>query len=778
MGNFLEELKRRRVYRVTAIYTVVAWVVIQAADVILPTFNSPQLINQALILGLLAGLPVVVILAWTFQITNDGVQKQQPLADNELVSMRKRDYFFGALVSVLIVMLIAQQGVLFNATKVDLANRTDIESANNDLLVQMEDLIENDEVVAAYLLGLEFDFHNTEDVGRQQIWEEFTTHGSILSEPEAAKIWIRDPKNLETDWILVGETPLAEFPLPSSYFQLKLESGQHPDYEVVTRSPNSRFGNFRANQVPIPFVLPPASLAENMVHVPTARFPVAINGFARLPVVLGNFLMDKFEVTNREFKEFVDQQGYQTESYWNGLEFREEGLLLGRDAALARFVDSTGRPGPAGWELGDYPDQEANYPVTGISWYEAVAYAQFRGKALPTAYHWARAAFARGGVNAGFVELSNFGGSSAAVGSTQAMGPYGALDMAGNVREWTWNDTGENKAVYGGSWDDPDYMAALPFDLPPMTRDSFTGFRLAQYLDGEGLSDSLFEPVDVVSVDFTDLTPVSDEVYEVLLESYRYDSTNLNPTIEKVSEETLDWTEEKIYLNTDYDSDRFAVYLLKPKTPGPHEAVIFFGGLGLFYRNRPSETYPLEQMDYIMKSGRALVFPVYWGSFERYAGLFELDPTGVEFEELSRLLTHRWRSDLGRTLDYLETRDDLITQEGFDYFGRSYGASVATPLIAIEERIKTAVLVIGGFPYIRLPSSVEPLNFASRITQPVLMLNGRYDNLFPVETQQLPFFNLLGTPATDKQIIHYDMGHQLPPRNELVKEMINWFDKY
>jgi hypothetical protein len=60
--------------------------------------------------------------------------------------------------------------------------------------------------------------------------------------------------------------------------------------------------------------------------------------------------------------------------------------------ALALFRDATGRPGPAPWEQGDYPRVQEDFPVSGVSWYEAAAYAEFAGKALPTIYHWVTAA--------------------------------------------------------------------------------------------------------------------------------------------------------------------------------------------------------------------------------------------------------------------------------------------------------------------------------------------------------------------------------------------------
>jgi len=71
----------------------------------------------------------------------------------------------------------------------------------------------------------------------------------------------------------------------------------------------------------------------------------------------------------------------------------------------------------------------------------------------------------------------------------------------------------------------------------------------------------------------------------------------------------------------------------------------------------------------------------------------------------------------------------------------------------------------------------DPLNFVSRITIPVLMVNGRMDPYFNVETSQRPMFELLGTPAGQKRHVIYEAGHFVP-RDQLVKETLDWFDRY
>ena len=116
-----------------------------------------------------------------------------------------------------------------------------------------------------------------------------------------------------------------------------------------------------------------------MVAVDGGRYLVPLTNFPMTALTREPYFIDRTEVTNAEFEEFVDAGGYHRQEYWHH-EFRRDGRTLTWEEAMTRLVDSTGRPGPATWEVGNYPAGQDDYPVGGVSWYEAAAYAAFRGK--------------------------------------------------------------------------------------------------------------------------------------------------------------------------------------------------------------------------------------------------------------------------------------------------------------------------------------------------------------------------------------------------------------
>jgi eukaryotic-like serine/threonine-protein kinase len=136
----------------------------------------------------------------------------------------------------------------------------------------------------------------------------------------------------------------------------------------------------------------------------------------------------------------------------------------------------------------------------------------------------------------------------------------------------------------------------------------------------------------------------------------------------------------------------------------------------------------------------------------------------------------QWARDLGRSIDYLETRKDLDTTK-LGYFGLSWGGMLGGLMPAVEPRLKAAVLLVAGLSRNPVLPEADPFNFLPHITIPVLMLNGSLDHFFPVETSQRPMFELLGTAPDRKKQLTYQAGH-LVPRSQVIKETLDWFDKY
>ena len=111
------------------------------------------------------------------------------------------------------------------------------------------------------------------------------------------------------------------------------------------------------------------------------------------------------------------------------------------------------------------------------------------------------------------------------------------------------------------------------------------------------------------------------------------------------------------------------------------------------------------------------------------------------------------------------------------YLGISWGGLMGGIIPAVEKRIKVVVLNVGGMTMQKALPEADQINYLPRVKQPVLMLNGKYDMFFPVESSQKPMFRLLGTAQDQKKMLIYESGH-LVPATEFIKETLAWFDTY
>jgi hypothetical protein len=492
------------------------------------------------------------------------------------------------------------------------------------------------------------------------------------------------------------------------------------------------------------------------------------------PVSINSFLIDRFEVSNRQFKDFVDSGGYQNPEYWKHV-FIRGGKVRSWEEAILEFKDRTGMSGPATWELGTYPEGEEDYPVRGVSWYEAAAYAQFVGKQLPTIYHWVRAS----GWNRAshFIPLSNYNGTNpASCGKYQGMSPFGSYDMAGNVREWCWNESDGMHYIMGGAWNDPTYAFQIPNIKSPFDRSDTNGFRCMKNLSGMPLAENLIQPLPLAEFrDYTQEKPVDDETFEHFRQFYAYEKSDLNPVVEEVDETSEYWVKQKVTFAAAYGNERIIAYLFLPKnSEPPYQTVVFFPGVNATYSDS-FENVGIGSLEFIPRTGRALLHPIYKSTYERRDG-YVVPPTTLQAWHIR---VRYWYQDLARSLDYLATRPD-IDQDKLAYFGWSWGALMGPVYLALESRFKVGILIAGGFmllPEMKMIPQADQINFAPHVKKPVLMMNGRYDYIYPYERSQVPMLRFLGTPDEHKEHKLYDTDHNVP-LSEVMKHSIIWLDKF
>ena len=212
----------------------------------------------------------------------------------------------------------------------------------------------------------------------------FTDFLNVVTQPPGATVSVRRIGQRDSTWTIVGRTPLDSLPMPKLLSEMGYEMRlERAGYEPVTVQANL-FVNLRTVG---------GGRAIDTMHLDPVGRPTA--GMARIPgavlattdgkpVRAGDFYIGKLEVTNREYMRFVAAGGLQQARVLDRADVRG-GKPVSWDDGVATLVDRTGQPGPSTWSAGTFPTGEADFPVGGLSYYEAAAYARFAGMQLPTA---------------------------------------------------------------------------------------------------------------------------------------------------------------------------------------------------------------------------------------------------------------------------------------------------------------------------------------------------------------------------------------------------------
>jgi dienelactone hydrolase len=630
---------------------------------------------------------------------------------------------------------------------------------------EIANLLATNRPLAAFLLLEKAQGLAPTDPQLKKIADENTTSASVASSPSGATVEIQDYLAPDSGWRKLGITPLADVRIPQGYFRWRLSKDGVG--ELVAAPLTEKKMNFD--------LMKQQKQPEGMVYV-RGGYWTDLVGFVGWvgPYTLPAYYVDRHEVTNRDYQKFVDSGGYNRKEYWTE-KFVRDGKELPWEQAMQEFRDTSGRPGPSTWAGGHYPEDKADFPVGGVSWFEAAAYAKFAGKQLPVFAQWFQTSPAD--IASYIARVSNISTNALApVGKYPGIGPYGTNDTAGNVREWVANPVDNDlRFILGGSWKSPSYLYYSPESASPFDRSETDGFRCVKNLGP--LPEGSTGPVTRNTRDFAKFKPASDDVFHAYELLYAYPKTALNAKNDGVIKETVDWREERVSFETGYRGERMSAYLFLPKNvKPPYQTVLFFPSARVMFMKGNEEGRELGDItffDYIIQSGRAVMYPIYEGTYERQV-TFQL-PSGSQ----STVLTTDWYKDAARSLDYLATRQDIDNSK-LAYLGVSMGSAEGVIITTLmQDRLNTAIFLDGGYFLDKPPAGSDQADFAPRMKKPVLMVNGRYDFTFSVEQAQNPLFEMLGTPEKDKSHVLLDTPHDVTEqRPQLVKVVLDWLDRY
>jgi dienelactone hydrolase len=772
-SDFVEELKRRLVFRVAAAYAVAAWILLQIGEVTFEPLGLPESSLRTLILVLALGFPFAVAVGFAFDL---GADRSVRATGAVSVAMQTPPARWAGRVAVALLTLVAAYAGYRGFVFWDQV-RWAQEIAQPELVRR----IEQNDFVGAFALAHQLETRLGAQPALESVWPLISAPVSFETDPPGATVSYRKYDDPEAPWTVLGPSPIPETRVPRGPSLWRIEK---PGF--VTRT----FAR-PATRVPAPAFRWPShyvldrveDVEDDIVAVPGRTYvQVSLGGF---PVgqsyALDRFFIDRTEVRNADFQEFVDAGGYRREELWQE-PFVDDDVTLSFEQAMARFVDSTARSGPAGWIAGRYPDGEADHPVGGVSWYEAMAYARFRGRELPTAYHWAAAALPDIEIleplAPALAAQSNLGSRGALpVGSTTGLSAAGALDMFGNVSEWVKTARGaDERFSLGLGWDDPAYNASLAASASPWSRRPSQGFRLATYPNGDP-DPSLLASIDVSFPDYESIEPLSDDGLALLDQMSRYAKGPIR--VEETPLELPDGTRGiRAEVDAPYSEEDLPVLLFPPEgVEPPYQTIVWFGGMNALQARDDSSLlgFDLKVADFLRRSGRMLVMPIWNGTHERNDGSAFARFMGDANTQSE--IVRSWGRDLSLAIDYLESRED-VDPDRIAFVGLSLGAAVGGSVVSSEPRLRTAAFWSGGFSASSPPETAAlRASLARRIEIPLLMVNGRHDFVFPLELQQA-FFRLVSTPPEDKRHVLFDAGHFGFPIGDFVRENLDWFDRY
>lgn len=590
---------------------------------------------------------------------------------------------------------------------------------------------------------------------------------NVSSDVEGTEVYIRYYK--DTIWNYVGITPIDSLRVPAISidvhdFNLKLING---NTEFISEGEEYGYFDFSLiNKTPEGFLY--KKKKENIFM----NFPgVFLGSDNSIPP----FAVSKTEVSNQQFKEFIEDDGYVKSEFWdfpiniNGKEYSFEN-------SMKLFTDKFGKPGPVNWIYGDFPEGEENLPVKGVSWFEARAYAKYRGLNLPNIFQWLDAA-QLSGFTAKLPDIKGSNYNSNKPREVEFKVNNKILpNIAGNVREWVNNSHGnDRRAILGGSYKNNEYTFNSFYSLSPFDRSIQNGLRLVKNFSNENTSNDEFV-VQHIKRNFNNEKNVSDEVFEVYKSQFDYPNTELKVKLVKVESSDKKYQIEKFEIPAPYKSEEklYGYIITSKKFKSMSKPIIEFPGAGAIFNDKLNINNSVKSKKHLLDEGYSIILPVYYNTWDREKTIEHWWPD--ESEEYKNTIV-KIGKDFKRVIDYLETRDNLDVKS-LSYMGYSWGSVTSNILLAIENRVASAAIFVGGLMLQKSRREIESHLYLRRIEIPILHIVGKLDGIFEFEDSFIPWNELIGTNEKDKTIIILEnVGHGLP-KDLMIENHLKFLKKY
>jgi hypothetical protein len=279
MNNYLDELKKSKIFKNAGAYLAFSFIIIQLAEILF----EPLGIDQAYILNLLLILviifPIVIVLTYF---------SSKQTSDDKSTKLNERNVFnFRLLFSILVLVLVfglSISNILLYTSKV-----TD-EWIENDLIPELVELSKKRQYSAALDLATSERLDGVNNKKLKETFTLFSFNANIELEQSEVEVYIKPNNDLDSKWKLVGLAPIKDKLMPRGFSRMKFEKAGFYSFENIVGF------NYRG-RLPKVKLLDKEPKNENEIFIAGGNYALTIPGLDHIEAVeISNYHIDKFEV--------------------------------------------------------------------------------------------------------------------------------------------------------------------------------------------------------------------------------------------------------------------------------------------------------------------------------------------------------------------------------------------------------------------------------------------------------------------------------------------------